>query len=449
MIISFSRFQSALLAWVLLLTAPLLSIGVVAPASAAVTGVCWAWNMDNKATGNFLTDGTHDGVTAAAGTYTLSDFKVNSSIYPTVEAGSISNGTYAFGSQPPYSFVWNGAAPTIFQRASYSDLGWNRNGFGINHDSTDGSGAYIGFGIESSYIGDEVYGTTRYSSSNTISLSPTARTDCDLAPVAPVVEYQPEAIQFLTTLTPPKLIFSDGNLLCMAGEYRSGYIIDGVIQGDATAKYKPGIYVFTLIIDGVPQTSLAKTVKGFNGAGWDQETTAPSGTMATCSVTVTVNHLTNIDKSSDSNEGTAAVVSAAKATLATATAAAESAYELAKIQNAKDLASQLGWVSFIRSQGTWATRLSYFYQNQDLDRDYWRGSISRDNYFAARSVLRQKEADEVRNFPVMLDSITDYYIGLKDTANKAAPDARNAAIAKANTAYGAEIQSTGYGVLIP
>jgi len=171
--------------------------------------------------------------------------------------------------------------------------------------------------------------------------------------------------------------------------------------------------------------------------------------MATCSVTVTVNHLTNIDKSSDSNEGTATAVSAAKATLATATAAAESAYELAKIQNAKDLAGQLGWVSFIRSQGTWATRLSYFYRNQDLDRDYWRGSISRDNYFAARAVLRQKEADEVRNFPVMLDSITDFYIGLKDTANKAALDAKTAAIAKANATYGTFIESIGYGVLIP
>ncbi|GEM_PF-2559298 len=449
MSISFSRIQSALLAWVLLLTASLLSIGVAAPASAAVTGVCWAWNMDNKATGNFLTDGSHDGVTAAAGTYTLSDFKVNSSIYPTVEAGSISNGTYAFGSQPPYSFVWNGTAPTVFQRASYSDLGWNRNGFGINHDSTDGSGAYIGFGIESSYIGDEVYGTTRYSSSNTISLSPTARTDCDLAPVAPVVEYEPEAIQFLTTLTPPKLIFSNGNLLCMAGEYRSGYIIDGVIQGDATAKYKPGIYVFTPIIDGVPQTSLAKTVKGFNGAGWDQETTAPSGTMATCSVTVTVNHLTNIDKSSDSNEGTAAVVSAAKATLATATAAAESAYELAKIQNAKDLVENLQFVSYLRSEGTWNTRFRYMYRNLDLDREYFRGSISMKDYFAARAVLREQEADEVRKFPAMLDSLTAIYTGSKDKANEAALDAKNAAIAKANATYGTFIESIGYGVLIP
>ncbi len=171
-----------LLAWVLLVTASLMSIGTAAPAGAVSTGVCWAWNMDSKATGNFLTNGSHNGVTAVEGTYTLSDFKVNSSIYPTVEVGSISDGTYAFGSQPPYSFVWNGSAPTIIQRNSYVDQGWNRNGFGIYNDSTDGSGAYIGFGIESSYIADEVYGTSRYSSTNTISLSPTVRSACDASP---------------------------------------------------------------------------------------------------------------------------------------------------------------------------------------------------------------------------------------------------------------------------
>jgi hypothetical protein len=235
----------------------------------------------------------------------------------------------------------------------------------------------------------------------------------------------------------------------MAGEYRSGYIIDGVTQGDANTKYKPGTYVFNLILDGVTQTELAKTVKGFNGSGWVQEWSAPSGSMATCSVTVTVNHLTNIDKSSDKSDENSSAVSAAKATLATATAAAESAYELAKSQNAKNLVDNLGRVSFIRSQGTWVSRLSYFYKNQDLDRDYDRGRISSENYFAARAVLRQKEADEVRNFPIMLDSLTNMYIGFKDAANKAALDAKTAAIAKANTAYGAEIQSTGYGVLTP
>jgi hypothetical protein len=369
---------------------------------------------------------------------------VNSSIYPTVEPGSISNGTYAFGSQPPYSFVWNGTAPTIFQRSVYN------NGIGFYNGAGTPDGAYIVFGINYSSIFDSTaYGTERYFSVQTATLSPTARTDCDLAPVAPVVEYEPEAVQFLTTLTPPKLLFSDGNLLCMAGEYRSGYIIDGVTQGDANAKYKPGTYVFNLILDGVTQTSLAKTVKGFNGAGWDQETTAPSGTMATCSVTVTVNHLTNIDKSSDKSDENSSAVSAAKATLATATAAAESAYELAKSQNAKDLADQLRWVSFIRSQGTWTTRLNYFYQNQDLDRDYARGRISSQNYFAARAVLRQQEADEIRNWPIFLDSLVEGALVERDAANKAALEAKTAAIAKANTAYGAEIQSTGYGVLTP
>lgn len=434
--------------WVLLVTASLMSIGTAAPAGAVSTGVCWAWNMDSKATGNFLTNGSHNGVTAVEGTYTLSDFKVNSSIYPTVEVGSISDGTYAFGSQPPYSFVWNGSAPTIIQRNSYVDQGWNRNGFGIFNDSTDGSGAYIGFGIESSYIADEVYGTSRYSSTNTISLSPTVRSACDQTPALVVAFEGPAALQFLTTLTPPKLTLSEGNLLCMAGEYRSGYAIDGVIQRDATAKYKPGIYVFNLLIDGVPQTSLAKTVKGFNGAGWDQASSAPSGTMATCSVTVTVNRLTNIDKSTDLKEENASTFSAAIATLTTATADAESAYELAKSQNAKDLVDNLGFVRYIRNIGTWPIMMSYFYKYQDLDRECRRNRYTA-TCNAARAELRRKEADEIRNFPALLDGYAEMYTAMRDAANKVALDAKTAAIAKANTAFRTEVQSTGYGVFTP
>jgi hypothetical protein len=132
--------------------------------------------MDNKATGTFLTDGNHDGTTASAGTYTLSDFKVNSSIYPTVESGSISEGTYSFGVQPPYSFIWNGSAPTTFQRQGYT------NGFGI-YNGAGGAGAYLVFDINFSLIRDlGEGGTLRLSNTQTIVLSPTNRFHCDTAP---------------------------------------------------------------------------------------------------------------------------------------------------------------------------------------------------------------------------------------------------------------------------
>ena len=40
-------------------------------------------------------------------------------------------------------------------------------------------------------------------------------------------------------------------------------------------------------------------------------------------------------------------------------------------------------------------------------------------------------------------------LAAKDAANKVAFDAKEAAIAKASAAYGAYIESIGYGVLIP
>ena len=40
-------------------------------------------------------------------------------------------------------------------------------------------------------------------------------------------------------------------------------------------------------------------------------------------------------------------------------------------------------------------------------------------------------------------------LATKDAADKAALDAKSAAIAKANTTYGSFIESIGYGVLIP
>jgi hypothetical protein len=134
--------------------------------------------MDNKATGTFLTDGTHNGTTASAGTYTLSDFKVDSSIYPTVENGSVSDQTYSFGTQPPYSFIWNGSAPTTFQRQGYT------NGFGIKN-GVGGSGAYLIFDINFSFISDSYIISVRLNNTQTISLSPTARSNCNTTPVVP------------------------------------------------------------------------------------------------------------------------------------------------------------------------------------------------------------------------------------------------------------------------
>ena len=427
-LITSSRTQSALLAWVLFLTVTLVSITSAAPTGAVSTGVCWAWNMDDKATGNFLTDGSHDGVTAVADTYTLIDFKVNSSIYPTVEVGSISDGTYIIGYQPPISFVWSGTAPTVFQRQGYIDLGWNRLSFSIFNDPTDGSGAWFAFGIGSSGIRDEVYGTIRYSSSNTILLSPTVRSACDAAPAAPVVAYEPPApIQFLTTLSPPKLSLSNGNLLCTAGEYRSGYTIGGVIQGDVNAKYEPGTYVFNLFIDGVPQSILIRT-STTNRSSWDL-LRYPSGTTLTCSVTVTVNSLTVSNRSTENIEGLSAALSVQRK----ATFNANDDYSASLSANSK--AYQ---IALVDNRATWRKEIAgirtNYYETLNSIKANGRSKMITDASTALKIMItaqRKSAADYAASKPAA--------IAAKDAANKVALSAKTAAIANANAIYGSFI----------
>ncbi len=80
--------------------------------------------------------------TAAAGTYVLTGFSVYESYTTDVPAGSIADGTYAFGSQPDYRFVWDGFAVTGFFRQS----GMLTNGLGI-FNGPGGAGAYLVFEI--------------------------------------------------------------------------------------------------------------------------------------------------------------------------------------------------------------------------------------------------------------------------------------------------------------
>ena len=94
--------------------------------------------------GTFTTSGTTPGDgTAPAGTYNLTDASVYESSFPDIEVGSISDGTYAFGTQPQYQIIWNGTSPTGFYRSS----GSLTNGFGM-YNGASGSGAFLVFEID-------------------------------------------------------------------------------------------------------------------------------------------------------------------------------------------------------------------------------------------------------------------------------------------------------------
>lgn len=97
--------------------------------------------------GTFLTVETVPGSGVAdAGVYTLRDFSVYQSSFSGLDVGSVSNGTYVFGSQPSYQFQWSGTGVTQFLR----DSGNLSNGFSV-YNGAGGTGAQISFDKDYQY----------------------------------------------------------------------------------------------------------------------------------------------------------------------------------------------------------------------------------------------------------------------------------------------------------
>jgi len=255
---------------------------------------------------------------------------------------------------------------------------------------------------------------------------------------APAPAYiAPEPVPYLKTLTTPKLNLKDGKLVCTSGTYNAGYTLDGVIQGSATALFTPASYSFNLLINGITQTSLLVTATS-PSITWSIPSNN-SGSLLSCAVSVSANSITNTDKSSDN---TSAVISAlAIQTKSIATANAD--YSASQSANSKA------------------------YQRALVDnRDTWRKQIDaiRSNYYDTLNRIKasggsKMVADTSTALKIMIaaqkKSAADYKASqpaaaaARDAANKAALDAKNSAIAKANATYGTFIESIGYGVLIP
>jgi hypothetical protein len=258
------------------------------------------------------------------------------------------------------------------------------------------------------------------------------------APAPTVVYVAPTPVPYLRTLTPPKINFKDGKLVCTPGTYNAGYTLDGVVQGSTTSLFTPSTFTYNLLINGVVQTSLSVTSSTAT-ATWNLPTST-SGSLMSCSVTVSANGVTNTDKSTDNTSA----LSSATSTLTTATANADAAYTAAQSANSKA------------------------YQKALVDnRALWRKQIEaiRANYFdtlariTASNGTKKMITDKSTALKVMIvaqkKSAADYKASqpaaaaARDAANKAALDTRNAAITKANATYGTFIESIGYGVLIP
>jgi hypothetical protein len=258
-------------------------------------------------------------------------------------------------------------------------------------------------------------------------------------PAAPVVVYVPPTpVPYLKTLTNPQIHLVGDKFVCTAGTYNSGYTLDGVIQGSATALYTPASYTFNLLFNQVAQNPLAVTAAK-NSASWSVSS-APAGALVSCSVTVTANSL----KNTDSSTANPASVSAALTTQSQSASAAESAYNAAVSTNSKSYQKAL-----VDNRATWRA-------NVDKVRTAYFAELTRINglpYSKANSDL--KSAALKTYLAAQKKTAVDYKASgpaaliVRDLANKAALDTKTAAIVKANSVYGAFIESIGYGVLVP
>jgi sugar lactone lactonase YvrE len=276
---------------------------------------------------------------------------------------------------------------------------------------------------------------TKFSSTNSGVF--TYRFSATTAPAPAAVYIAPTPVPYLKTLTKPKLNLKDGKLICTSGTYNTGYTLDGVVQGSGTALYTPSSLIYNLLINGVTQSALSVTTTT-STASWNLPA-ATSGSLISCSVTVSANGITNTDKSTDN----AASINSALLVQATALSDANASY--ASAISANDKAYQKGLSDA---------------------RDNWHKEIQaiRTNYYdtlariSSVSIGKKMIADKATALKVYIaaqkKSVADYKASqpaaasTRESANKAALDAKSAAVAKANATYGAFIESIGYGVLI-
>jgi hypothetical protein len=262
------------------------------------------------------------------------------------------------------------------------------------------------------------------------------------APAPTVVYVAPTPVPYLRTLTPPKINFKDGKLVCTPGTYNAGYTLDGVVQGSTTVLFTPSSFTYNLLINGITQTSLTVTT-AVSTASWNLPT-APSGAMISCSVTVSANGVTNTDKSTDNT----AAIGSALSTQTTAATAADATYAAALTANSKAYQKAL-----VDNRANWRTEIAAIRTN-------YYDTVARINAQPKSAATNKKMiADKSTALKVMIaaqkKSAADYRASqpaaatARDAANKAALDAKTAAIAKANATYGTFIESIGYGVLIP
>ena len=255
---------------------------------------------------------------------------------------------------------------------------------------------------------------------------------------APVETYVPVPVPYLRTLTNPKLNLANGKLICTAGAYNAGYTLEGVILGNPTALFSPTNFTYNLLINGIAQAKLI-TTSSLSSIMWDLPAATP-GSLLTCSISVTANSLTNTDSSNSDST----LVSAALKVQAQSISLAEGNYNTAVSNN-----SMAYKQSLVDNRAKWRKEI-------ETIREDYSATLVR---IKAEGNSRKATSDRSAALKIMVaaqkKSAADYKasgpaaLEAKKSADQAALEAKNLAIAKANATYGTFIESIGYGILIP
>lgn len=244
-------------------------------------------------------------------------------------------------------------------------------------------------------------------------------------------------LPFFNSITKPQMHLKDGKYVCSAGTYQFGYTRGGEVDTDMTGAVVPSKYTYNLLVNDEAQASNQVTTASTTNT-WSI-TQPASGSLVSCSVSVTLNSYSTADKSTEIMNG----VGEARMAQGKAIKSAEATYK------------------------TTIKAIAPAYQKALLDlRTSWRKQIDaiRANYYAtidrltadrgSKMVSDSVTASEILNAAKMKAN-DDYEASKKaasltvTTGKASAAVAKATAIAKAKAIYGIYIESVGHGVLIP
>jgi hypothetical protein len=416
----------------------------------SVREVIFGDSLDNLPSQSFQSATNLRKVTLGSALTLIEDgaFSGNNRLYCVIYAGSdstIQNYAYPNGAVPVASASQCLANPAIALSNStiVGTIGLPLNAYTIT--SSGGSVATYSIspdissipGLSFSSSTGIISGTPLYvTSAQTFTV--TATNAADTSTQTFTLSVRPKPIPFLKGMTKPKLHLKDGAYLCSVGTYLFGYTIGGVVDSETTGYVIPAKFIFNLLINGVADPTLTSSTA--NETNLWNVTKFSSGSLISCSVTVTVNSLSSVDYSTENTDGYAAAQSALKVSKAAAT----EQYKLAlKANNAT-------FMSTIRTnRSKWqkkidATRANYYTILERLKASPGSGKMIADAATALQVMNAAKaaaQAEYATSRPLANEA--------RDASNAAALSTRDAAIAKANAIYGTFIESIGYGVLIP